>query len=117
AGMDSSDGLADAVLQICRASGVGAVIESTQISLPDAFNSWLTKEKALSYALDGGEDFELVLCLPKKTAYALVQKLGKGAAIVGTITSGSKVLLHDQNPKNPDQILTIGRGFQHFGTS
>ncbi|MBW4609326.1 MAG: thiamine-phosphate kinase [Hassallia sp. WJT32-NPBG1] len=114
AGMDSSDGLADAVLQICRASGVGAVLESTQISLPDAFNYWLTKEKALEYALYGGEDFELVLCLPSLPADALVQKLGNGAAIVGTITSGSKVILHDQNAKNPDQVLTLGRGFQHF---
>ena len=114
AGMDSSDGLADAVLQICRRSGVGAVLESTQISLPDAFNYWLTKEKALFNALYGGEDFELVLCLPSLPAYALVEKLGNGAAIVGTITSGSKVVLHDQNAKNPDQVLTLGRGFQHF---
>ncbi|MBW4569757.1 MAG: thiamine-phosphate kinase [Tolypothrix carrinoi HA7290-LM1] len=113
-GMDSSDGLADAVLQICRASGVGAVLESTQIPLPNAFNYWLTREKALFNALYGGEDFELVLCLPKQPASALVEKLGKGAAIAGTITSGSKVLLHDQNAKNPDQVLTLGRGFQHF---
>jgi thiamine-monophosphate kinase len=114
AGMDSSDGLADAVLQICRASGVGAVLESTQISLPDAFNYWLPNEQALEYALYGGEDFELVLCLPSLPADALVQKLGNGAAIVGTITSGSKVILHDQNAKNPDQVLTLGQGFQHF---
>jgi thiamine-monophosphate kinase len=113
-GMDSSDGLADAVLQICRASGVGAVLESRQIPLPDAFNYWLTKEKALFNALYGGEDFELVLCLPKQPASALVEKLGLGAAIVGTITSGSKVVLHDPNAKNPDQVLTLGRGFQHF---
>ncbi|MBD0262258.1 MAG: thiamine-phosphate kinase, partial [Tolypothrix sp. Co-bin9] len=112
--MDSSDGLSDAVLQICRASGVGAVLESTQISLPDAFNYWLAKEQALEYALYGGEDFELVLCLPKEPAYELVKKLGNGAAMVGTITSGSKVVLHDQNAKNPDQVLTLDRGFQHF---
>ncbi|GAX44739.1 thiamine-monophosphate kinase [Tolypothrix sp. NIES-4075] len=114
-GMDSSDGLVDAVLQICRASGVGAVLESTQIPLPDAFNYWLTNEQALLYALYGGEDFELVLCLPSLPAYALVQQLGNGAAIVGTITSGSKVILHDQNAKKPHQVLTLGRGFQHFG--
>lgn len=113
-GMDSSDGLADAVIQICRASGVGAILESTQIPLPTAFNNWLTTEKALEYALYGGEDFELVLCLKEELADALVEKLGNGAAIVGTVTSGSTVLLHDPN-KNPDQVLTISRGFQHFG--
>ncbi len=113
-GMDSSDGLADAVVQICRQSGVGAVLENTQISLPTAFDHWLTKEQALEYALYGGEDFELVLCLPKEPAYALVQKLGKGAAVVGTIIEGSTVLLRDQYGKNPDRVLTLSRGFQHF---
>ncbi len=113
-GMDSSDGLADAVVQICRQSGVGAVLENTQISLPTAFDRWLTKEQALEYALYGGEDFELVLCLPKEPAYALVQRLGKGAAVVGTIIEGSTVLLCDQYGKNPNRVLTLSRGFQHF---
>jgi len=113
-GMDSSDGLADAVVQICRASGVGSVLESTQISLPTAFKHWLTKEQALEYALYGGEDFELVLCLPKEPAHVLVQQLGKGTAVVGTIIEGSTVLLRNQNEKNPDQVLTLSRGFQHF---
>ncbi|MBR8835759.1 MAG: thiamine-phosphate kinase [Stigonema ocellatum SAG 48.90 = DSM 106950] len=113
-GMDSSDGLADAVVQICRASGVGAVLESPQISLPTAFDHWLPKQQALEYALYGGEDFELVLCLPKEPAHVIVQNLGKGAAVIGTIIEGSTVLLHDQNGKIPDQVVTLNRGFQHF---
>jgi len=115
AGMDSSDGLADAIIQICRASGVGAVIERRQISLPAAFDHWLTPEQALEYALYGGEDFELVLCLPQEIASALVQHLDRGAAIVGSITSGSTVILHDEQKKFPDQVLSLRQGFQHFG--
>ncbi|MBD2504987.1 thiamine-phosphate kinase [Anabaena azotica] len=114
AGMDSSDGLADAVLQICRASGVGAVLESSQIPLPTAFDHWLTSEQALNYALYGGEDFELVLCLPPEAAKTLVQQLGQDAAIIGSITSDTKVLLHHQNQKIPDQVLNLSQGFQHF---
>ncbi|MCF2145429.1 thiamine-phosphate kinase [Desmonostoc muscorum LEGE 12446] len=114
AGMDSSDGLADAVIQICRASSVGAVLELRQISLPTAFNHWLTPEQALEYALYGGEDFELVLCLPQEPASALVEYLGEGAAIVGRITPGSTILLHDEQKKFPDQVLTLSQGFQHF---
>ncbi|MFN6464515.1 MAG: thiamine-phosphate kinase [Nostoc sp. DedVER02] len=114
-GMDSSDGLADAIIQICRASGVGAVLERRQISMPTAFDNWLTPEQALAYALYGGEDFELVLCLPQEPALALVQHLGQGAAIVGSITSGSTVLLHDEQKKFPDQVLSLSQGFQHFG--
>ncbi len=113
-GMDSSDGLADAVLQVCQCSQVGAVIEASQIPLHKAFENWLTPELALQYALYGGEDFELLLCLPQQAASELVQKLGNGAAVIGTITNGDKVLLHDQNQKIPDQVLNLSRGFQHF---
>jgi thiamine-monophosphate kinase len=115
AGMDSSDGLADAILQICRASQVGAIIESSQIPFSWAFAEWLTSEKSLEYALYGGEDFELVLCLPPEPALTLVQKLGQGAAIIGTITPTSTVILHDKQAEIPDQILSFSRGFQHFG--
>lgn len=114
AGMDSSDGLADAVVQICHASGVGAVVERISIPLPTAFNDWLTKEQALEYALYGGEDFELVLCLPKEAADDFVQQMGYGTAIIGTITTDSTIILHDSTQEYPDQDLQLGRGFQHF---
>lgn len=99
--MDSSDGLADAVIQICHNSQAGAVIESTQIPLPEAFHSWLSKEQALEYALYGGEDFELVLCMPKEVAEKFVQTLGNNAAIVGTITSEPTVILREPDKKIP----------------
>ncbi|MEH2164977.1 MAG: thiamine-phosphate kinase [Nostoc sp.] len=114
AGIDSSDGLADAIIQICRASGVGAVLERGQIPIPEAFDHWLTPDQALAYALYGGEDFELVLCLSQEPALALVEHLGKDAAIVGNITPGSTVRLQDEQKKFPDQILSLSQGFQHF---
>ena len=113
AGMDSSDGLADALIQICQASGVGAKIEQSQIPVPAALKNWVPSP-ALEWALYGGEDFELVLCLPLNLATVLVQKLGNGAAIVGTITPDLEVQLIDQTGKNPDQVITLSRGFQHF---
>lgn len=113
AGMDSSDGLADALIQICQASGVGAKIEQRQIPIPAALKNWVPSP-ALEWALYGGEDFELVLCLPPDLATVLVQKLGNDAAIVGTITPDLEVLLSDKTGKNPDQVLTLSRGFQHF---
>lgn len=113
-GMDSSDGLADAILQVCQCSQVGAVIEASEIPLHKAFENWLTPEIALKYALYGGEDFELLLCLPQQAASELVQKLGNSAAVIGTITNGDRVLLHDRNEKIPDQVLNLSGGFQHF---
>ena len=113
AGMDSSDGLADALIQICQASGIGAKIERSQIPVPATLKNWVPSQ-ALEWALYGGEDFELVLCLPPDLATVLVQKLGNDAAIVGTITPDLEVQLSDKTGKNPDQVLTLSRGFQHF---
>ncbi len=113
AGMDSSDGLADAIVQLCQASGVGATIERSQIPIPDALTRF-SPQQALSFALYGGEDFELVLCMPPEQAGLLVQRLGDGAAIVGEIVASSKVILRDRTNENPDQVLSLSRGFQHF---
>jgi thiamine-monophosphate kinase len=113
AGMDSSDGLADAVLQICRASGTGAMLDRNQIPMPSSFDDWLTPEQALDWALYGGEDFELVLCLPPESAKALQQRLDT-AAIIGTITANPQVLLEDSTGAIAPQILNLQKGFQHF---
>jgi thiamine-monophosphate kinase len=114
AGMDSSDGLADAVLQICRASGVGAAIDRQQISMPSCFKTWLSESQALDWALYGGEDFELVLCLAPHLAQMLVQRLGKDAAMIGTITQQTAVVLTDSYGNHPSEELNLTRGFQHF---
>ncbi|MGA1263510.1 MAG: thiamine-phosphate kinase [Prochlorothrix sp.] len=64
AAMDSSDGLADAVLQLCRASGVGAELYQEQLPQPPGLGTWRGAAQALEWTLYGGEDFELVLCVP-----------------------------------------------------
>ena len=114
AGMDSSDGLADAVLQLCRASDVGARIERTRIPLPPFLSQLLSLEQTWEWALYGGEDFELVLCLPPESAIALVKQLGEGAAIIGKITTGNEVWLIDSTGAYTDEVLTLSQGFQHF---
>ena len=114
AGMDSSDGLADAIVQICRASGVGGRVERSQIPLPDSLLNFVSSEQALNWALYGGEDFELVLCLPPEIARKLVEKLDVKAAIVGKITVDKAVLLVDNTAKYPDITLNLSQGFQHF---
>ncbi|GAC1460335.1 MAG: thiamine-phosphate kinase [Chamaesiphon sp.] len=114
AGMDSSDGLADAVVQICRSSGVGAQIERSQIPIPPALSHIVSPEQALNWALYGGEDFELVLCVPPEKAQPLVERLGNGATALGKISSGSDVLLVDSQGRYPNERLNLNRGFQHF---
>ncbi len=114
AGMDSSDGLADAVVQICQMSGVGAKLERSQISFPSSLLKWMSPEEALYSTLYGGEDFELVLCFPLNLAEELVKKLGNGAVVIGTITEEEKIILVDSQKQNSPQELTLTKGFQHF---
>ncbi|NER08749.1 MAG: thiamine-phosphate kinase, partial [Okeania sp. SIO3C4] len=113
-GMDSSDGLADAIVQICQASQVGARIERNQIPIPSSLTKLVSPEQALKWALYGGEDFELVLCLPPIGAQELVKKIGVGAAIVGTTTDDTDILLIDSQGIYPNEQLTLSQGFQHF---
>lgn len=113
AGMDSSDGLADAIIQLCQMSQVGAKVERSQIPLLNELQEW-SSQQALEWALYGGEDFELVLCLPPAIAQVLVECLGNQAAIVGEIIEEPVVYLVDRVGKNPDELLSLNRGFQHF---
>jgi len=113
AGMDSSDGLADAVLQICRASGVGARIERNRIPIPDALTT-AAPEQALEWALYGGEDFELVLTLPPAIATTLAAQLGNSTAIIGEVVAGATVQLVDDTGQQPAIALSLNQGFQHF---
>ena len=114
AGMDSSDGLADAIIQICRASGVGAKVDRPKIPIPHIFSEIVSTETALDWALYGGEDFELVLFLPMANAELLVEKIGNGAAIVGIAMDSTDIWLTDSSGIYPDTILKLDRGFQHF---
>jgi thiamine-monophosphate kinase len=113
AGMDSSDGLADAVLQICRASGVGAKLDRQTLPMPAAFlrTTDLTPAQAQEWVLYGGEDFQLVLCLPPEQAQSLVTLLGCEAAMLGEITAEAGVYLTSGAENIP---LTLAAGFQHF---
>ena len=114
AGMDSSDGLADAVLQICRASHVGATLDASQIPISPTVEQFVDSEQAMHWALYGGEDFELILCLAPDFANRLVKKLGGSARIVGTIIPDPNVWLTDSTDPSGKALLSMRQGFQHF---
>ena len=114
AGMDSSDGLADAIVQLCRESGVGAAIDLSAVSIPEALSHLVSPEKVKNWVFYGGEDFELVLCLPQPFANSLVYQLGGEARIIGTITSELTVQAIDPLGIDPPWILDLEGGFQHF---
>ncbi|MGF1512300.1 MAG: thiamine-phosphate kinase [Elainellaceae cyanobacterium] len=112
-GMDSSDGLADAVLQLCRSSGVGARLSQEAIPRPKA--KWLPDEQALRWALYGGEDFELVVCAPPAQARELVDQ-HDGAVIIGEATADPTVYVVGPQDQVAQQ-LALEQGFQHFSST
>ena len=114
AGMDSSDGLADAVRQICQRSGVGATIDWAKIAVFSGLVKLADESTARSWVLQGGEDFELVLCLPEPKAIALVAKLGGDGAIIGKITANREIMAVDSRNPKFKQNLTELLAFQHF---
>ncbi len=110
-GMDSSDGLGDAVLQMCALSGVGAQVQLSCLPCVSMISQWFSSEQALNWVLYGGEDFELVLCLAEEKAKKLVETLGKEATIIGKITEEKSVILMGENQQ---QSLNLAESFQHF---
>ena len=114
AGMDSSDGLADAILQICQCSGVGATLEYPAIPISPALKELVNPEKILNWAFYGGEDFELVLCLAPQMAENLVAAMDAPAAIIGKITSDKVIKIINCPGINSEISLSLREGFQHF---
>ncbi len=114
AGMDSSDGLADAIEQICSCSGVGATINGESLHIFSGLIKLAGLEKAGEWLLYGGEDFELVLSLPLSFALSLVKKLSLEAAIIGEVTQGCEIKIINGNSYNFPLTLNETQGFQHF---
>ena len=84
-GMDSSDGLANALLQISQSSGVGIDIEQSDLAIPEDLINFSGAKTALEWTLYGGEDFELVLCLPPAIARQFLA-VCESAIAIGTTT-------------------------------
>jgi thiamine-monophosphate kinase len=119
-GMDSSDGLADAVLQICRASQVGAELWTEHLPIPPGLNDWVGQSTAIAWTLYGGEDFELILTLPENIAQTWLQTVRSTLTLpanhcprpIGRITPNPDVCL--LTPDCHRQTLDLKQGFQHF---
>lgn len=105
-GMDSSDGLADAIAQICEASNVGAKLDWEKILIAGEIKSVAggLKIQAIDWVMYGGEDFELVLCLAPEYAHSLIKQFPE-SAIIGEIVPQNHNLARD---------LHMAKSFQHF---
>lgn len=113
-GMDSSDGLGDAIAQICRCSQVGAIIDFASITYCSILDKLPANCPLEQWILDGGEDFELVLCLAPQIAQKLLAHLPKGAAIIGHIQKESQIIINQADKVIKREVSDLTPGFQHF---
>lgn len=113
--MDLSDGLADAVSQIAEASATGAVIDAAAIPIDPAAREWFEAQglDAVTTALTGGDDFELLFAVPRKFRGRLrtVLREARGVPItrIGELTAEPEVRV-----RRDGSTFAIPRGFSHF---
>ena len=115
-GMDSSDGLGDAIAQICSCSGVGATIDLNSIPQCAVLEKLRPDYPIEEWILDGGEDFELVLCLAPELASKLLSFLEGGAAIIGHITEQPRIAIVGRQNTLLRNFSDSNHGFQHFSS-
>ena len=85
AAIDISDGLLADAGHLATASEIAIEIDSAQIPLSDALRSLDDTEQALRWALAGGDDYELLFCLPPAAA------LPAGCTEIGRVVVGSGI--------------------------
>jgi thiamine-monophosphate kinase len=90
--MDVSDGLAGDFGKLCRASSVAAEIAVARVPLSDGARAALAEEPALiETILTGGDDYEVVACVPAGKVEPLRQQASAaGVAVteIGVVTAG-----------------------------
>jgi len=111
AAMDLSDGFSTDLDRLCRASGVGALIDPGMLPVDRAVTFWEGRERGLNRALHGGEDYALLFTVPAAQS-ARMDSLPVWPRVrpvrVGQVVRGSGIRL-----QGSPGLLQPG-GYRHF---
>jgi thiamine-monophosphate kinase len=115
--MDLSDGLSIDAPRLARASGCGLTVEDVPVHLAAVAVADAANEDALSYALDGGEDFELLVAIAPRAfghlAKRYAARFGTPLLRIGTLDRERGYRRRDAGQ---ERELAIA-GFDHFTRS
>ncbi len=115
AGIDLSDGLADGLHQLARASGLGAVVDAAAIPVHPGARRWFARAGGdpLEAALRGGDDYELLVAVPRRQRRALrmLARLFRGVPVtrIGELTKSPDLVLRTADGDRP-----VPGGYEHF---
>jgi thiamine-monophosphate kinase len=110
--MDISDGLASDLKHICRQSNLSASIDIDKLPIPKGMRG---KKSPISYALESGEDYCLLLSMSshsfKKISSSFEKKFGRPLYPIGTLLEGKgEIEYFKDNNKQDIQFY----GYEHF---
>ncbi|HST53086.1 MAG TPA: thiamine-phosphate kinase [Pyrinomonadaceae bacterium] len=111
--IDLSDGLSSDLAHLCRESEAGARIDAALLPVESLLKSSVTNEDdALSLALDGGEDFELLFTVRPRDASKLPKEVGgvRATRVGEIIEARGKIKFVEDGSER----LLKPRGFEHF---
>jgi thiamine-monophosphate kinase len=114
-----SDGLADAVEQLAEASGCGVELEAEALPIDAAARAWWMNagKDPVREAVRGGDDYELLVAVPRTGAgrlrHARSRVMEPVLTRIGTLVKdrAARVLLRDGR-REP-----LPRGFEHWQRS
>jgi thiamine-monophosphate kinase len=115
--LDISDGLAGDLQHICKASGVGAQIEANAVPIHDDIRriARALQIEPLSFALHGGEDFELCFTTSPMQIEPIradfEQQFNRSLVRVGTVRTGTDITLQQADGA---ETPLVARGYDHF---
>jgi thiamine-monophosphate kinase len=115
--IDLSDGLSSDLAHICRESGVGAKIDLEKIPLDPALenafvrNQFRFSHEPLDFALNGGEDFELLFTVSPRNLKKLMSEVSEPITQIGVITRKRRKIETEFEGRKG---ILEPRGFQHF---
>ena len=115
--MDISDGLSIDLARLCEASQVGAILNAERLPIVGIPGQWrrrlnLAASEAQNYALNGGDDYELLFTVPKRQVGKLRHPPGGiPLTCIGEITKSEDLVLVDSKRQ---ASLLKPKGWDHF---
>jgi thiamine-monophosphate kinase len=110
--IDLSDGLSGDLFHICESSKVGAKIYAEKIPIESQIENLKNQKPILDFALNGGEDFELLFTVNPKKKFQLENHLENcKISHIGEVSANAEIIELVAGAKI--EILEL-KGFRHF---